>query len=265
MACENCENGCINPDLCSCDCQSCAEAGATSCDIPTGDQGPQGLQGPTGPPGGAGGGGSAGGSNHYIQFNNSGSFGGDAELQWDDGADYLYVNGQGEFEDPVYFNDYVALNEVFTQALLDPMIFYTHTGGADYARLQIQTNGDITDGSGGTTFHTGSDIRIKKNITTLASALEIVKSLRGVKFDFDAPESEMDRGTNNRKQYGLIAQEVQKVVPDLVHKFADERKTSKGIIKDVLGVDERLGFVAYLVEAVKELAEKVEKLEEKNV
>ena len=42
-ACENCENGCINPDLCTCDCSTCAEGNA--CDIPVGDQGPQGPQG----------------------------------------------------------------------------------------------------------------------------------------------------------------------------------------------------------------------------
>ena len=49
MACENCENGCINPDLCSCDCSTCAEGNA--CDIPVGDQGPQGPQGIQGEPG----------------------------------------------------------------------------------------------------------------------------------------------------------------------------------------------------------------------
>ena len=49
MACQNCENGCINPNLCSCDCQSCATAGA--CDIPAGAPGAQGPQGPQGTPG----------------------------------------------------------------------------------------------------------------------------------------------------------------------------------------------------------------------
>ena len=49
MACENCENGCINPNLCACDCSSCAEA--SGCDIPVGDIGPQGPAGPQGPNG----------------------------------------------------------------------------------------------------------------------------------------------------------------------------------------------------------------------
>ena len=49
MACENCENGCLDPNLCACDCQSCAES--NGCDIPVGDQGPQGPQGTQGPAG----------------------------------------------------------------------------------------------------------------------------------------------------------------------------------------------------------------------
>ncbi len=49
MACENCENGCADPNLCACDCQSCAES--NGCDIPVGDIGPQGPSGPMGPAG----------------------------------------------------------------------------------------------------------------------------------------------------------------------------------------------------------------------
>ena len=49
MACNNCENGCVHPQLCACDCTSCAEA--NSCDIPVGDTGPGGPAGPMGPPG----------------------------------------------------------------------------------------------------------------------------------------------------------------------------------------------------------------------
>jgi microcystin-dependent protein len=49
MACNSCLNGCVTPQHCSCDCNTCAEA--NSCDIPVGDVGPQGPVGPMGPPG----------------------------------------------------------------------------------------------------------------------------------------------------------------------------------------------------------------------
>ena len=49
MACNNCSNGCINPQMCACDCTTCAEA--NSCDIPVGDTGPIGPAGAQGLPG----------------------------------------------------------------------------------------------------------------------------------------------------------------------------------------------------------------------
>ena len=49
MSCNNCMNGCVTPQMCSCDCTTCAEA--NSCDIPVGDTGATGPQGPGGPPG----------------------------------------------------------------------------------------------------------------------------------------------------------------------------------------------------------------------
>ena len=49
MACDNCSNGCVNPQLCACDCVTCAAA--NSCDIPVGDTGPMGPPGNQGPPG----------------------------------------------------------------------------------------------------------------------------------------------------------------------------------------------------------------------
>ncbi len=49
MSCNNCSNGCLNPQTCACDCTTCAAANA--CDIPVGDTGPQGPAGPQGLPG----------------------------------------------------------------------------------------------------------------------------------------------------------------------------------------------------------------------
>ena len=64
------------------------------------------------------------------------------------------------------------------------------------------------------------------------------------------------------KQYGFIAQEVQKVVPDLVVPWQEKIFLSEEeSYEDVLGVDERLGFTAVLLEAVKALVTRVETLE----
>jgi hypothetical protein len=74
--------------------------------------------------------------------------------------------------------------------------------------------------------------------------LSTVKALRGVSYD------RIDTGDHS---IGLIAQELEQVVPDLV---IDNKDTG---LKSVAYQN----LVAILIEAIKELAEKVEKLENK--
>jgi len=59
--------------------------------------------------------------------------------------------------------------------------------------------------------YTPSDIRLKTRIATLSSVLEKIKSIRGVSYEFKE-KSKYASG----KQIGLIAQELQKVFPELV-------------------------------------------------
>lgn len=60
-----------------------------------------------------------------------------------------------------------------------------------------------------------SDIKFKNNISAIQSPLSQLMQLRGVSYNWnkmDYPEREFTDGT----QYGLIAQEVEKVFPDMV-------------------------------------------------
>jgi hypothetical protein len=89
-----------------------------------------------------------------------------------------------------------------------------------------------------------SDRNIKKNIVEISEALDKVKALHGVTFDY----KEEHRGSS----VGLIAQDVQAIYPELVN------QTPK------LGTDDETylslnynGVIGLLVEAVKELAAKV--------
>lgn len=65
-----------------------------------------------------------------------------------------------------------------------------------------------------------SDQRFKKNIEPLADAMSIVEKLRGVSFDWNRGDFP-DRRFNERRQVGFIAQEVEKVVPEIVSKGSD--------------------------------------------
>jgi hypothetical protein len=85
-----------------------------------------------------------------------------------------------------------------------------------------------------------SDIRLKKNIVDLPSALDVVKNLRGVSFEY-TEESNMGSGI----RFGFIAQEVQEIVPDLV------RSRAKGDGMLNINYSE---IIPWIVEAIKELA-----------
>ena len=85
-----------------------------------------------------------------------------------------------------------------------------------------------------------SDERLKANIETIPNALEKVNSLRGVTFDKDGV-----RGL------GVIAQEVEKILPEVVMDGEEFKSVAYG---NIVGV---------LIEAIKELTNEVEELKRK--
>lgn len=90
---------------------------------------------------------------------------------------------------------------------------------------------------------TNSDIKLKENIASLSDSLVKTISLRGVNFNLKG---------GSKKQIGFIAQDVENILPEAVYTDSDGYKS---IAYDRL--------TAVLAEAVKELNQKVEKLEER--
>ena len=90
-----------------------------------------------------------------------------------------------------------------------------------------------------------SDIRVKKNITVIENALAKVKELRGVTFD-------RTDDVNLPRQTGVIAQEVIKVLPEAV--LGDEESHYSVAYGNLVGL---------LIEAIKELNDKIESLQNK--
>lgn len=103
-------------------------------------------------------------------------------------------------------------------------------------RITLGSDGSITATSNITAY---SDIRLKSNIRTIDNALNKTNKLRGVYYDKDSAPS-----------LGIIAQEVEAVLPEVVFDNSDGYKSvAYGNI------------VGLLIEAIKELSAKVEKLE----
>ena len=86
-----------------------------------------------------------------------------------------------------------------------------------------------------------SDETLKKDVKTIEGALDKTKELRGVEFTRIADES---------KSIGVIAQELEKVLPQLVH--SDDEGIKSVNYAQITGL---------LIEAVKELSAKVDELE----
>ncbi|MEA9356026.1 tail fiber domain-containing protein [Bacteriovorax sp. PP10] len=111
-------------------------------------------------------------------------------------------------------------------------------------KLSIVGNVTATGTISATSFPVTSDRRLKKNIVTVQNALEKVLKLRGVEFDW------IKTGVH---EIGVIAQEVEKIVPDLV------MTNSKGF-KSV----KYANMVSLLIESTKETDEKITALESEN-
>jgi hypothetical protein len=104
--------------------------------------------------------------------------------------------------------------------------------------VRLQVNGDIIANS----IAGSSDLRYKTNIRPVYNALDKVKALRGVYFNWNK-EAFPDKNFGSKDELGFIAQEIENVVPEIVTK--DNTKEEYRSVKyDKL--------VALLVEAIKE-------------
>ncbi|WP_033113903.1 tail fiber domain-containing protein, partial [Aeromonas lacus] len=85
-----------------------------------------------------------------------------------------------------------------------------------------------------------SDLRLKENISPLSSALDKVLKLNGVNYNLIG---------RDETSCGFIAQEVQEVIPEVVHTDAN----------GMLSI-EYASMVSYLVEAIKDLQAQIDML-----
>ena len=144
-----------------------------------------------------------------------------------------------------------------------------HISSSDHGRhISIDSSGNVgvgtQDGTIGAKLHvvggiyaTGdvtayysSDINLKENVVNIENALDKVKQIRGVHYDWK--DEYLEKHTYVEKQdVGVIAQEIEKVLPEIV---ADREDGTKAVKYDRL--------TALLIEAVKELSAKVDAQQE---
>ena len=94
---------------------------------------------------------------------------------------------------------------------------------------------------------TPSDARLKENVMTVSAALETVTQLRGVTFNWREDSEHRIGKVPEEKQIGMIAQEVEAVIPDAVHTALDGYK----------GVNYQ-SLTGLLIEAIKDQQSQIE-------
>jgi hypothetical protein len=105
--------------------------------------------------------------------------------------------------------------------------YKAYTNGAHYVAGALYATGDIT---------AYSDARVKKDVVVITDALDKVSKLRGVTF------TRTDEDNNGKRGTGVIAQELQAVLPEAVTEAHD------GMLTVAYG-----NTVGLLIEAIKEL------------
>ena len=103
---------------------------------------------------------------------------------------------------------------------------------------ELRSTGDVI------AYYNSSDLALKENITPIDNALDKVMSLDGINWTYK---------NDGRAMTGLIAQQVQKVLPEAV--FETDLMDSNGHLAIRYG-----NVVGLLVESIKELSEKVKEL-----
>jgi hypothetical protein len=134
--------------------------------------------------------------------------------------------------------------------------------------FRIVNNGNIIIGTGGdagyklyvngtsagtSAFQNVSDGRFKKDITPVENALTKINQLNGISFNWDK-EKRPELNLDDSNHLGLIAQDVEKILPQVVTTGNDELKTKTIAYSDIVPV---------LIEAIKELSAEIEILKNK--
>jgi len=185
--------------------------------------------------------------------NNQGSiqlqpYGGNVGIGTDNPTAILDVNGQTELDNLNVSGDISIADKIVHTGDTDTAIrfpdvdtFAVETAGSE--RLRITSAGNIGIGTTNPTekldvigtvkatdFNTTSDENLKTNIHTIGDPLAKVVQIRGVNFEWKE---------NNKRSAGVIAQEVEKVLPELIN--GEQTKTVN-----------YNGLIGLLIEVVKE-------------
>ena len=171
-----------------------------------------------------------------------------------DGGNHGGYEGYSIGARAVFMHNNSSNTGIFNDVENEWLFLAQHNG---YARMYYNGTHKIETTNTGVTvtgdLNSTSDIRYKKNIEAIDGALDKVKSLKGVTFEWDNDAFRADENTKKpnftRRATGVIAQDVEKVLPEAVCENED------GMKNVAYG-----NMVGLLIEAIKEQQVQIDEL-----
>ena len=200
---------------------------------------------------------------------------------------YLKDNTSSDPGDIVFYSSTAEMARIWRLG----SYMYIRASNSGYGAIRIRDNDNVGIGIlgsasyklyvGGDIYVTGSylpsDIKLKKNIKDISSPIEQLSKLQGISYEYDLDKMNLYRQDKinsmrmkdsltsgmeikeeyntecfNTKKMGFVAQDFQKVFPDLVKVDEDS----------LLSID-YIGLIPVLVEAIKTQQDKIDELEKK--
>jgi hypothetical protein len=169
------------------------------------------------------------------------------------GTGYLYVGEDANDGGGIFYNGN-GTPAFATGETADTIAFYRKSAGTNNVVFSYPSNsnnvsfkGDISavDINASGDINSTSDERLKHDIKKVENATDILNQIDGVKFKWNS---------NNKESLGVIAQQVENILPELVSSNQPDYEYKKVNYN---------GLIAVLVEAVKQQQIQINKLEEK--
>ena len=193
----------------------------------------------------------SGGGANYFYFRN-----------YDDTAGVRIVAAEGHFFRTTTATDVNSANVLLDTSAADVSLGFKASSGTYSAQIRLGGSSALyfADGLNSSTgvpvyaasYNTFSDYRLKENIEIIDNAINTVKNLNPVYFNYKTNQS--------KKVSGFIAHEVQSIMPEMVHLDKDALREDGS--PDYQGLDYSK-FTPILTAAVKEIIERLEVLENK--
>ena len=131
---------------------------------------------------------------------------------------------------------------------------------ASGSRWQLDMSGNMYAAGNITAY--SSDVRLKENIVTINNAIDKVKQLRGVYYDWKPIVDSLGFNPIDRHDIGVIAQETELVIPQAIKPAPFDQGESGSISRENYITVQMEKIIPLLIEAIKEQQKQIEELQE---